>query len=329
MKRWFGLALVCMVIGGLMWAGCAKSSIRMGKSAEDGTPKLKVVASFYPMYEFAKQVGQDKIDIQLLVPAGVEPHDWEPTPRDMAALQRANVFVYNGAGFEHWVGKALQNMQNQNPSLIAVETSSGLELVEAIEEHEHGNAAGEATAETAQVHVGEKDPHVWLDPVAAQHQVNMIKEALIKADPVNQSYYTANAAQYNAKLAALDQEYKTGLANTRQRKFITSHAAFGYLAKRYNLEQIAIVGLAPHAEPMPERMKSLVDEAQQHHIKYIFFETLASPKVAEIIAQAVGAGTLVLNPLEGLTPEDISQGKDYIALMKENLANLQLALEAK
>lgn len=304
MKRSKVLVLICVVIGGLLLSGCAGFSAKTGKQTAEGMPKLKVVASFYPMYEFAKQVGGEKTEVAVLVPVGVEPHDWEPTPQDMAVLQQARVFVYNGAGFEHWVDEVLHG--KQYPALITVETGKD---------------------DATESEFGGKDPHVWLDPQAAQHQVNMIRDAFITADPANKSYYEANAAQYNARLAALDEEYKQGLTKTVHKKFITSHAAFGHLAKRYGLEQVAILGLAPHAEPTPERMRSLVEETKKSQLKYVFFETLVSPKVAEIIAREAGAGTLVLNPIEGLTDDQAAAGTDYIALMRENLANLKLALE--
>jgi zinc transport system substrate-binding protein len=321
MKRWLSLVLVCLFVAGIALAGCSIAST--GKTA-DTTAKIKVVASFYPMYEFAKQVGKEKVDVKVLVPAGVEPHDWEPSPQDVAAIQTAKVFVYNGAGFEHWVAKTLKNVQN--PALIPVETSQGIELLQATDENEHGHGT------EAQGHVPseeEKDPHVWLDPVYAQFQVKAIRDALIKADPVNQNYYETNAEQYIAKLAALDKEFQEATAKAQHKEFITSHAAFSYMAKRYGLEQIPIMGMAPHVEPTPERLKSLIEEAKEHHIKYVFFETLVSPKVADILAKEAGANTLVLNPIEGLTQEDLTKSKDYISLMQENLTNLKLALEVK
>lgn len=315
MRRFFVVLLVC-VAGGFLLAGCAGLSVQGGKNDGGGT-KMTVATSFYPMYEFARQVGGDKVEVVALVPAGTEPHDWEPSPQDMTALQKAKVFVYNGAGFEHWVEKTLQN--SPHPELIVVEASQGLAHLE--------RAAEITPADAAEY--GDIDPHVWLDPVAAQQQVQKIRDTFIKADPENRRYYEANAAGYMAKLAALDEEFRAGLAPLPRKKFITSHAAFGYLANRYGLEQIPIAGLAPGAEPTPERLKYLVKVAREQEIKYVFFETLVSPKVAEIVAKEAGIKTLVLNPVEGLTPDDLQQGKDYIALMRENLHNLKLALEGE
>lgn len=322
MRRWVGILLIAVITMGLIIAGCAKTAIERGKLETNKGQRLKVIASFYPMYEFAKQVGKDKIDVRVLIPAGVEPHDWEPTPKDMAALQEAKVFIYNGAGFEHWVDKVLTNIQN--PNLLTVETTQGLELIAALEEEDHAHH---------QIHQGgtdeEKDPHVWVDPVYAQHQVRLICEALSTADPANRSYYEENAALYISKLEALNTEYKEAIAKARHRSFITSHAAFNYLAKRYNLQQIPISGMAPNAEPSPERLKELIGETKERQLKYVFFETLVNPKVADIVAKEAGIKTLVLNPLEGLTEDDVAAGKDYLILMRENLTNLKLALEVQ
>jgi len=321
-RRWVGILLIAVITMGLIIAGCAKTAIERGKLETNKGQRLKVIASFYPMYEFAKQVGKDKIDVRVLIPAGVEPHDWEPTPKDMAALQEAKVFIYNGAGFEHWVDKVLTNIQN--PNLLTVETTQGLELIAALEEEDHAHH---------QIHQGgtdeEKDPHVWVDPVYAQHQVRLICEALSTADPANRSYYEENAALYISKLEALNTEYKEAIAKARHRSFITSHAAFNYLAKRYNLQQIPISGMAPNAEPSPERLKELIGETKERQLKYVFFETLVNPKVADIVAKEAGIKTLVLNPLEGLTEDDVAAGKDYLILMRENLTNLKLALEVQ
>jgi zinc transport system substrate-binding protein len=189
-------------------------------------------------------------------------------------------------------------------------------------EHDHGHIHQDSTNE-------EKDPHVWVDPVSAQHQVRMICEALSTADPANRLYYEENAAQYISKLEAVDTEYREATAKARHKSFITSHAAFNYLAKRYNLQQIPISGMAPNAEPSPERLKVLIEETKERQLKYVFFETLVNPKVAEIVAKEAGVKTLVLNPLEGLTEVDVAAGKDYLILMRENLTNLKLALEVQ
>lgn len=282
-----------------------------------GSGKLKVATSFYPMYEVTRLVGGDKVDVVNMVPAGTEPHDWEPTAKHMKTLNEAAVFVYNGLGMEHWVEKTLKNVENK--SLLAVEASNGFDLLKA-EGHAQDDGHGHDEP-------GEFDPHVWLDPTGVAHQVAVVRDALVKADPANQSTYVVNASAYMEKLNSLDQEFKAALSGCATKEFFTSHSAFGYLARRYGLEQHGIMGLAPDAEPKPKEMAKIVEEAKAHNVKYIFFETLASDKVADAVAKEIGAQTLVLNPLEGLTDAEMKAGKSYLSVMRENLANLKTALE--
>lgn len=305
--------------------GCS-SVVGNAPAFEEGSAKLKVAASFYPMYEFARAVGGDRADIVNMVPVGTEPHDWEPTAKHMKTLNEAALFIYNGAGMEHWVEKTLGSVDNK--SLVAVETSKGLTLLEGHEEHEdddhghgHGHGSEEKDADEA------FDPHVWLNPLNVVRQVEAIRDAMVKADAANKATYEANAAKYIEQLQALDKEFEAGLTGCKHKEIFTSHAAFGYLVNRYGLEQHAIAGLSPEAEPKPQQMKEIVDEAREHNVQYIFFETLASDKVANVVAKEIGAKTLVLNPFEGLTADEVKAGKNYLSVMRENLANLKIALE--
>jgi zinc transport system substrate-binding protein len=276
--------------------------------------KVRIAASFYPLSEFSRAVGGDHVSVINLVPAGVEPHDWEPTTRHILRLNEARLFVYNGAGFEHWTAKTLTSLNNQN--LVGVETTQGFHLINLAGAEPGGNSG-----------LGVVDPHIWLDPQGAIHQVTEIRTALVQVDPANRVAYEANASAYTAKLTALDQEFREGLSQCRTKRFFTSHAAFSYLAAQYGLEQHAIMGLSPDAEPKPQDLSRIVNEAKQWGIRYIFFETLVSDKVAKTVAGEVGAKTLVLNPLEGLTTAEIQQGQNYLSVMRTNLINLKLALE--
>jgi zinc transport system substrate-binding protein len=173
---------------------------------------------------------------------------------------------------------------------------------------------------------GAIDPHIWLDPVNAQAIVTGICTAVSEIDPDNANFYADNANAYNAQLDALHNDFAAAFASATSREIITSHAAFGYLANRYGLKQVAIMGLTPDAEPTPERMAQIINHVRNNGIKYIFFETLVSPKLSEVIAAESGAQTLVLNPIEGLTDQEIAQGEDYISVMRMNLQNLKYAL---
>jgi len=301
-------------------AGCSPSGAKAPAFAGGDGGKLKVATSFYPMYEFTKAVGGDQIDLINLVPSGTEPHDWEPTPGHIKALNQAKVFIYNGAGFESWIDKTLKSLDNKD--LLAVETARGAELIKdaADDGHGHGDTDEHGDEEAW-------DPHVWLNPLFAARQVEAIRDALITADPAHKAAYEANAAAYVAELNRLHTEFAAGLAQCRQTEFYTSHSAFTYLAHRYGVTQHPIMGLSPEGEPTPKVLAAIVAEAKEHQVQYIFFETLASDKVAKLVAGEIGAKTLVLNPLEGLTDDEVKAGKTYLSIMRENLANLQIALE--
>lgn len=279
----------------------------------NGTPaisshKPQVVASFYPLYFFASQIAGDKADVTNITPAGAEPHDYEPTAQDIARMETSDVLVLNGGGLEAWGNDVRTNI---NPAkTIIVTAGEGLTTQEVVED-------------------GEKivDPHVWLSPVLAEQMVDKIEGALAKTDPTNASYYQSNAEALKSKLGVLDGEYKQGLAVCKEKNIITSHAAFGYLASTYGLNQIPIAGLSPDAEPSPKQLADITKFAKDNHIKYIFFESLVSPKLSQTIAAEVGAQTLVSSPLEGLTNDEIASGKDYFTEMRNNLANLKIALQ--
>jgi zinc transport system substrate-binding protein len=273
-----------------------------------GTPteRLPVVVTFYPLFEFAQRVGGDRVAVRVLVPAGVEPHDFEPTPRDVAALTHARVVIYNGAGFEPWLEKLLPEAP---AAAVKVNTARDLPLY-------RGRDGG-------------LDPHVWLDPVLAARQVESIVRGLSGADPEGRGTYEAHGRRVVDDLKALNTRFATSLSTCRRRTFITSHAAFGYLARRYGLTQVSISGLSPEAEPSPARLKEIVQEARRSGTQVIYYETLVSPRVAEVIAREVGARVTVLNPLEGLTADEQRDGHNYFTVMDENLRALADGLDCR
>jgi zinc transport system substrate-binding protein len=265
--------------------------------------KPLAVASFYPLYDFARQVAGDRAEVLSLVPPGVEPHDWEPSPQSVMEVQKARLFVYNGAGFEPWVAKLA--LDAAGGRTLLVDATRGLELV---------------TID------GAVDPHVWLDPVLAQAQVEIIRAAFEQIDPGGGAAYADNARALTARLVRLDEMFAAGLADCARRDIITSHTAFTYLARRYRLTQVSVMGLAPESEPSPAELAAIATLARRRQARYIFFETLVSARLAETLAREIGARTLVLNPIEGLTREEAAAGKDYVSLMAENLANLRTGL---
>ena len=323
MKAWFKKLFVLPVGIALLLSGCGGNDGKTSGGASnapasaDSGRKLKVVTTFYPMYEFARQVAGDHADVVALIPPGAEPHDWEPSAKDMASIKEADVFVYNGI-VEGWAEQALSSAANDKR--IAVEASKGIDLMEGLSEEEEDGHDREGEGG----HV--PDPHVWLDPVLAQQEVAAIEAAFERADPAHKEDYKKNADAYIAKLKNLDEEYREGLKDVKHQAFVTQHAAFGYLAKRYGLTQVPIAGLSPDQEPSPDQMADIVKFAKEHQVKTIFFETLVDPQVAQTIADEIGATTDVLNPLEGLTDEDKKNNLDYIGIMKNNLEALKKAL---
>ena len=272
--------------------------------ASPPSAKPLVVATFYPLYEFSRSVAGDRADVVSLVPPGVEPHDWEPSPQNVVQLQQARLFVYNGAGFEPWVDKLLKDVPGGGATVIV-----------------------DATKRIPLVPVGTTvDPHVWLDPVLAQAQVDAIRAGLEQADPTHAAAFADNARRFKEQLARLDGAFAAGLRDCARRDMFTSHTAFTYLARRYGLTQVPVMGLAPESEPSPAVLAAIAGLARRQHARYIFFETLVSSRLAEALAREVGAKTLVLNPIEGLTKEEAAAGKNYVALMEANLANLRTGL---
>ncbi|MBP2646345.1 MAG: ABC-type metal ion transporter, periplasmic subunit [Firmicutes bacterium] len=305
--------LLCVITLAVLFTGCASKT-----SLTSPGEKIKVVASIYPVYEFTKVVGGDKIDVRLLVPQGAEPHDWEPTAAEIIKIKSAQIFFYHGAGMEN-LDKILNPATLGTTQAIAV--SQNIQALTPSQEENKAENEGEIHASHEH-----SDAHMWLDPINAEQEVLTIAEALAAKDPANADYYRKNAENYNKELASLDTEYREALSSIPRRDLITSHAAFGYLTKRYNLTQLSIMGLTPDSEPTPEKMANVVTFCREHQVKYIFFETLVSPKLSETVARETGAKLLVLNPIESLTEEETTQGKTYLSIMRENLANIKKAL---
>jgi len=277
--------------------------------------KIDIITTFYPMYDFTKNIAGDKANITLLIPSTIEPHDWEPTPKNIGDIQEADLFVYNSTEMETWVPTIKKSVSDANVAFV--EASKGITLLESHEEEEeHGEKE----------HSHDADPHVWLSPALAVKEVENITAALVKADPDNKAYYQKNSEAYIKKLQNLDQKFKTELKDRDSSEFITQHTAFSYLANEYGLVQVPIAGLSPDQEPSAAKLAELKDFAKKHSINIIYFEELASPKVANTLAKELGAQTEVLNTLEGLSKKDQEAGKDYLSVMEENLNQLKKSL---
>ncbi|RZD82406.1 metal ABC transporter substrate-binding protein [Streptomyces albidoflavus] len=282
--------------------------------------KLAVTASFYPLEFLVEQIGGDHVDVTTLTGPGVEPHDLDITPRQTGQMSEADVLLYL-RGLQPAVDKAVDQAGVKNTVDAADLTTLEAHGSSSGDGHDHGEGDGHDHGDSG------LDPHVWLDPVKYAEMADGVGEALQKADPDHAADYRKNTEALTGKLKKLDQNYRDGLKNTDTRTFITTHAAFGYLAERYGLDQESIAGVDPESEPSPARMKELQKIAAQEKVTTVFFETLASDRTAKVLAEDTGLRTGVLDPLEGIT--DKSQGDDYLEVMEANLAALKKALGAK
>jgi zinc transport system substrate-binding protein len=271
--------------------------------------KIKVVASFFPVYEFVKKVGGDKVDASVLIPVGAEPHDFDPTIQQIQNAQSAAMLVYNGAGMEAtWINKV-------NPK-FAIDSSKGLNLLSTKDPEIHAST----------------DPHIWLDPILAIHQVENIRDGLIKVDPKNAVYYKNNAQNFIGQLKSLDTAIRGNLSssNCAKRDFIAFHNAFSYFAKEYGLKQHSIQGLTPEGEILPQRLVEVVQLANKIGINVIYSEDLVDPRSAQAIADEIPNGkVMVLSPIEGIKLQEQQKGIGYLQKMYQDLSDLKQGLQCK
>lgn len=287
--------------------------------------QLSVVTSFYPLYYLASEIGGEHVNAVNLVSAGVEPHDWTPKSRDLDTASKAQLFLYHGAGLEGWVDDFLSGL-SKDSTVVTKEISNGITLIAATEEEEEH--ADEAAEEEAHDHSeGGFDPHTWVSPKSALILAENVKNSLIEADAANQADYETNYEAVKQKIEAIDADYAAKLAQTTSKDIVVSHQAFGYLARDYGLNQIAIMGLSPDAEPRAQDLLSIAKFVKANNVKYIFFEELVSDQLAKTLADEADVETMVLNPLEGLTPDQENAGETYLSLMERNLQNLLQALQ--
>ncbi|MEI0549077.1 zinc ABC transporter substrate-binding protein [Brachyspira intermedia] len=265
--------------------GCSNVS----KDNIDSSNKLKVYASIYPMYDFAKKICGDKADVYNMTSAGSEPHDFEITSKDMADLTKANLFIYNGGGMEHWVDTVKDSIKE----LKYVETSSNID--------DKG-----------------LDPHFWLSPIKAKKQMENIKNALAEIDAVNADYYNSNYNYYADRLNELDNHFKDVLSKIKNTNIVVTHPAFGHFCKAYSLNQVAIA----RDEADPKAMSDTIAFIKNNNVKAIFYEDFSSSKLVDSIARETGAKILTLNPIESLSVEYIEAGEDYFSVMESNLVSL-------
>ncbi|ADG75074.1 periplasmic solute binding protein [Cellulomonas flavigena DSM 20109] len=298
--------VVAPALAVLALAGCAPGSAGTGSPAASGGT-VEVLASFYPLQMVAQEVGGDRVTTGSLTPPGAEPHDVELSPAQVASVSASQLVVYL-SGFQPAVDDAVEQAGPRH----VVDAADVADLVATEDEHTEDEHADH----------GDLDPHFWLDPTRVPPVADAVADALSEIDPEGADTYRANAEALAARLTALDEELTSGLATCERRVVVTSHEAFGYLAARYDLEQVGISGVDPETEPSPARLREVGDVVRSEGVTTVFFETLASPKVARTLAADLGVETAVLDPLEGLRDDT----DDYFSVSRDNLEALRVAL---
>ncbi len=281
-----------------------------GRVQKSNTGKITIVTTLYPLYDFAVSIGRDKVDVSMLLPPGVEPHSFEPKPSDIAKISKAGVFIYTGKFMEPWVEDIIKGVSGSNVKIV--DSSAGTEMA----------AAGFHDKDQG------LDPHIWLNFDNAKIMVDNIAQTLAEKDAANADYYKQNANEYKTALSALDDKYKTALSDCKNKEIVYGgHYAFGYLAHRYGLQYLAAQGLSPDAEPTAHDLVQLVEQIKKNNIRYIFYEELTSPKIAETLANETQAKMLLLNAAHNITRQDFENKVSFISIMENNLKNLKIGLQ--
>ncbi len=276
-------------------------------SAPSDSTKISIIASFYPLYEFSREIGQDKVSVSLLIPPGIEPHDWEPTVSDLQRIHQSDLIIINGIGFENWIN----DIDTTNSDIIIVDTSKGISIIDNKLLHDDSDHHDEFKG----------DPHIWLNPVMAKIQVTNIADALALIDPTNEKYYRENSLSYIEKLDQLDNKIKNELSNCKK-EIIVFHNAFSYFAIEYGLNQHTIIKSSEsNAEPSAKNLENIIKLARDYKINIIFTEENINARVSQVIANEINGKVLVLSPIEV-----VDKNSSYLIEMINNLSNLKEAL---
>jgi len=298
------------------------------QNAQDNSPttgKIKIITTLFPLYDFTRAIGKDKVEVTLLLPPGIEAHAFEPKPADIARIHDADLFIYTGDAMEPWAAKILKGIQS--PKLSVVNSSRGISLAEA--------DPGSEEEEEAAGHTGHKhgglDPHIWLDFDHAAKMIDTITAGLIAKDPSNRDFYLKNAREYQEKLKSLDHRYRTSLADCRKNMIVyAGHASVSYLMKRYHIQfTTAYKGFSPDAEPTPRALVDMVGIVKKNGLRYIYYEELITPKIARVISGETGAEMLLLNGAHNISKQEYDNGVSYLGLMETNLKNLIKGMECR
>lgn len=308
----FKTAICLLLASALFISGCSVS-----QKVEEDAAAINIVTTIYPLADILKNLGGDRVSVSYLLPAGASPHTFEPTVEQVKQISKADLFVFVGSGLDDW---ALKLTGAAEPGLDILELSPHVELIASAVYHQ----PVPCDAECPDHDHGPMDPHFWLDPVIVRDQVSpLLAEALAALDHGYAASYTQNLSSYQEQLSKLHEDFSSASAAFTKRSFIAFHSAWGYLARRYGLQEVAVIAEFPGQEPSAGWMAALVELARKHQLEVIFAEPQFSPALAEKIAAEIGARVLILDPLGG---EEIPGRDSYLALMRYNLNVFQKAL---
>lgn len=311
-NKWLVGTVIVLALVIVVWA----ASIFHGRahiSTEKAKQKVNVITTLFPLYDMAKHIGGDKAEVFLLLPPGVEAHSFEPKPGDLVKINKADVFIYTGRFMEPWAEKIIRGTTNKK--LVIVDASQGTRMIQGV-------------FHDADEPVGSHDPHIWLDFDNAKIMARNISTALEAKDANQKAFFGKNLEKYSTKLSQLDSEYQAALVTCKSKEIVYGgHYAFGYLANRYGLKYRAAQGFAPDAEPTAKNMANLVEQIKKDKVKYIFYEELTSPKIAETLSNETKAKMLLLNAAHNLSKDQFNQGVSFFDILENDLDNLKTGLE--
>ncbi|WP_404357577.1 ZinT/AdcA family metal-binding protein [Cytobacillus firmus] len=327
-RKYAGLLSAIFVIFTL--AACGEKTVTSNESEREpheSSKELKIYTTVYPLQYFAEQIAGDQASVESILPSGSDSHTYEPTTGDMMKISESDAFIYNGAGLESYANKISETIQSDDVKIL--EASKGINLEKHVHTHEGEDGGHEHEEEGGHEDEhdhGDQDPHVWLDPIRSIQLAEHIKDLLVELKPEQEEIFNQNFEELKSKLENLDQDFRTQLELLPEKKIIVSHAAYGYWEKSYGIEQIAVSGLSPANEPSHKEVQNIIETAEKHGLKYVFFEQNITPKVADIVRKEINAEALRIHNLSVLTEEDIKNNEDYFTLMQHNLEELTKAL---
>jgi zinc transport system substrate-binding protein len=314
--------MVALLLGLLFIMSCGKAEEPVHKDT-----RLKVVVTIFPLYDFARNIGGDKVTVTMLLPPASDAHHYELKPNDIVRVSKSDIFLFISFEMEQWAYKII-NAAAEKTNMLAVETGQGASLLPLPASHEHDAAHQSERKEIAPEHTAKYDPHIWLDFDNARIIIDNITKALIFKDPKNSEYYKKNAQNYKRGLMELDQKYKAQLSNCRIRTILhAGHWAFAYLAERYKLHYLSAYNMSADAEPSPQQILTLIEQVRAQKLKYLYYEDLTAPKLARTIAGETGANLLKLNNGHDISKNDFLAGESFISIMEKNLLNLKKGMQ--